>query len=92
MIEPKPITDLSQIQIAWAVITLLIILLGFFIKSWFNGINKSFDNLVKKLDCKQDKSMCADRYPRLQGNINELFRHKHPIKERSDETGGLFIP
>jgi len=76
----------SQVpQLLWGLNTVLLIVLGFMIKSWVNGI-------TKKLSCKQDKSVCSERHPVLSSNIEGLFRHKHPIHEGKDMTGGVIIP
>jgi len=49
-------------------------------------------DITKKLSCKQDKSVCSERHPVLSSNIEGLFRHKHPIHEGKDMTGGVIIP
>jgi len=72
-------------QMLWALNSLLIIILGFMIRNWVQGV-------TKKVDCKQDKTVCKERYPSLKANMDALFRHKHQLHERSDTTGGVVIP
>ena len=69
----------------WALNSLLIVILGFMIKNWVNGVSK-------KLDCKQDKSVCQERYPTLKKDSENFYRHKHTMNCDKDETGGVIIP
>jgi len=69
----------------WGVNSLLIIILGFMVRSWVTA-------LTNKLGCKQDKAVCAERYPTLKDNIDSLFTHKHPLTNDDNQTGGVIIP
>ena len=86
-------------QVLWGFSSLLIVVLGFFIKSWMNRIKEDFGGvkdeiktLVKKLDCKQDKSICSERYPKIKDDLDNFYRHKHALNCNKDETGGVVIP
>jgi len=72
-------------QMLWGVNSLLIVILGFVVKSWISSV-------TKKIGCKQDKVVCAERYPKIEKNIDGLFTHKHPLNDGERETGGVIIP
>jgi len=72
-------------QMLWGVNSLLIVILGFMVRSWVTA-------LTNKLGCKQDKVVCNERCPHIQQDIVNLFSHKHPIVEDKNETGGVIIP
>jgi len=69
----------------WGVNSLLIVILGFMVRSWVGNING-------KMASKQDKAVCKERYPNLKADVTTLFSHKHPVREGQDETGGVIIP
>ena len=86
-------------QVLWGFSSLLIVVLGFFIKSWMNRIKEDFGgvkdeikSLIRKLDCKQDKTVCGERYPQIQRDLENFYKHKHPLNCTKDETGGVVIP
>ena len=85
MADPLTTSGVHLVQISWGAISLLIVILGFFIKSWINAV-------TKKLECKQDKSVCNERFPITQDNVSKLFTHRHPIRSEAEETGGVVIP
>jgi len=84
--------DIQDPRLLWAVSSLLIVVLGFFIKSWMNRISEDFRAVLKKLDCKQDRSVCNERYPNLRKDSDNFYRHKHALNCSKDETGGVVIP
>ena len=69
----------------WGLNSLLIVILGFMVRTWVNGIGK-------KLNCKQDKAVCNERYPDLKADVSTIFKHKHPLSSADrDMTGGVII-
>jgi len=79
-------------QILWAINSLLIIIVAALIRNWASGLTAKFDNLSDKMICKQDKTMCNERYLKLDKNVESLFTHIHPIREGKDQSGGVIIP
>ena len=79
-------------QMLWGLNSLLLLILAFMIRSWVNGISKKFDTLAGKLGCKQDKTVCAERYPGLKSDIATLYKHKHPTDGEQGTTEGVIIP
>ena len=57
-------------HLLWAVNSLLIILLGFFIKSWINSVEK-------RLALKLDTAICEERDGHHCREIDKLEKHKH---------------
>ena len=49
---------MDNYQLMWAANSLLIIILGFFIKSWMYGIKESINNINEKLEEKVDIKTC----------------------------------
>ena len=83
--------DIQDPRLLWAVSSLLIVVLGFFIKSWMNRISEDFRMVLKKMDCKQDKSICQERYPTIRSDLDNFYKHKHNLNCNKDETGGVVL-
>ena len=84
-------TDIQDSKILWASISILIAILGFFIRSWVLAVKEDFKGLKVKLDCKQDKSVCAERYPKLKDDVDKFYKHAHHLGSNKEKTGGVSL-
>jgi hypothetical protein len=66
-------------KVLWILNSLLIIALGFFMKSWINSVEK---RLEKKLDA----ALCDERNERHCLEIDKMQKHKHA------STGEVILP
>ena len=74
-------SDIHDPKILWGSITLLIAILGFFIRGWVSSVKEDFKGVKDKLACKQDRTLCDERYPKIQDDIDNLYNHKHSSDE-----------
>lgn len=66
-----------------AILGVAVVINGFFMKSWIQGIEK-------KIEKKLDAFLCEERNGDVRSKCDILFRHKHaPV--RPDGTGGEVI-
>ena len=79
-------------KLLWGFCSLLIVVLGFFIRSWMNRLSQDFASLVKKMKCKQDVAVCNERFPAIRDDLSKFHKHKHVLNCNKDETGGVIIP
>ena len=80
-------SDIHDPKILWGSITLLIMILGFFIRGWVTSVKEDFKTVKEKLGCKQDKALCDERHPKIRDDIDNLYSHKHS----KDDDGGVVI-
>jgi hypothetical protein len=83
---------MNTTQVVWGVVTILVAVSGFMIKVWMKNMSEKVKVVNDKLTCKQDKTVCAERYPNLKSDVAILFRHKHPIVEGESMTAEVIIP
>ena len=79
--------DIHDPKILWGSITLLVAILGFFIRGWVTSVKEDFRMVKDDLKCKQDKTMCDERYPKIQDDIDNFYGHTHS----KDENGGVIV-
>jgi len=85
-------TESQTLQLLWAANTVLLVILGFFIRMWINGVKEKEYKNEKMLDNKIDKVTCLERHEDLKKDVSALFRHKHPLYKDRDQTGEVIIP
>jgi hypothetical protein len=69
-----------ELRFLWALNSLLIILLGWFIRSWINGLERQISKKADSGTIEKDIS-----------RLNLLFRHKHPIYKDREKTGEVIL-
>ena len=81
----------SELRILWAMNSLLIVILGWFIRAWINGVKTDVDGMKKDVRDKADAELTEKEFGRVDGKIRSLFRHKHPIYKDREKTGEVII-
>jgi len=73
-----------EMRFLWAINSLLIILLGWFIRFWMSDLKKCVHD-------KADSKSVEKEFDRVGSKIRSLFRHKHPIYKDREKTGEVII-
>ena len=76
-------------QMLWGLNTLLLAVLGFFVKTWMANQTKQFEKMEARLDRKLDAITCVERNASVKVDYEKLRQHRHaPI---TGEKGGEVI-
>ena len=59
-------------QLFWGINTVLLAVLGFFIKIWMGGVTSRLTSIESKLDNKVDEKMCSERLANVKTNIQTV--------------------
>ena len=85
-------SDIQDPKLLWVSISILIAILGFFIRSWVLSVKEDSKEIKGMLTCKQDKTICQERYPDIKRDLGNFYAHVHPVNCEKDETGKVVIP
>lgn len=74
----------------WGLNTILLAVLGFFVKNWISAQAIQFDKMEKRLDQKLDSITCTERNSAMKSECKSLKHHRHaPIT--GDKGGEVII-
>jgi len=62
---------MENTQLLWGLNTLLLVILGFFIRLWISKLSADFNKLEAKLDTKIDINLCIERMSRARDDHQE---------------------
>lgn len=81
----------SELRILWAMNSLLIVILGWFIRAWINSVKTDAEGIKNDVKSKADAELTEKEFGRVDSKIRSLFRHKHPIYKDREKTGEVII-
>jgi len=68
-------------QIMWGINTLLLVIVGFLIRLWINGVKESISEIHESMENKTDKELCEFAH----GEI-EKYAHSHATSGSAGEV------
>jgi hypothetical protein len=77
--------DMDNVQLLWGINTLLLVILGFFIRMWISRLEKHVDE-------KLDTILCEERHALTTTSCDKLFRHKHAPVHPDGRGGEVILP
>ena len=76
-------------QMLWGINTLLLAVLGFFVKNWMATLTKELDKMDKRISTKLAKAICVERNSSVKCECAKMRNHRHaPV---TGERGGEVI-